>query len=124
MLSPERILQTGWSFRESQMLLAALELGLFTELGKGPRTARQLCRALGLSAIAASPWLDGLVSRGFVERDGAGEDAIYLNTREAAHFLDRKSATYVGAQLEGLGEEVYAGWEALIRSLQDGDPRP
>ena len=122
MLSPERILQAGLGFRESQMLLSALELGLFTELGKGPRTAQQLCRALGLSAQAASPWLDGLVSRGFLERDGAGDGAIYLNTREAAHFLDRKSAAYVGAELEGLGEQVYAGWEKLIRSLQDGEP--
>jgi hypothetical protein len=124
MLSPERILRAGLGFRESQMLLSALELGLFTELGKGPRTAQQLCRALGLSAAAASPWLDNLVGRGFLERDGIGDGAIYLNTRESAHFLDRKSPAYVGAELEGLGEQVYAGWETLIRSLQDGEPRP
>jgi hypothetical protein len=122
MLSPARILQAGLGFRDSQLLLSALELGLFTELGKGPRTAQQLCRALGLSAATAAPWLDRLVDLRFLERDGAGDEAIYLNSREAAHFLDRNSAAYVGAELEGLGEQVYAGWEALIRSLQDGDP--
>lgn len=118
MLSPARILQTGLGFRDSQLLLSALELGLFTELGKGPRTAQQLCRTLGLSAATSLPWLERLVDLRFLERDGAGDGAIYLNSREAAHFLDRKSAAYVGAELEGLGEQVFAGWQTLIRSLQ------
>lgn len=122
MLSPERILQAGLGFRDSQLLLSALELGLFTELGKGPRTAHQLHRALGLSAQATAPWLDRLVELNFLERDGAGDGAIYLNSREAAHFLDRKSAAYVGVELEGLGEQVYAQWKSLIRTLQDGEP--
>lgn len=119
MLSPERILQTGLGFRDSQLLLSALEVGLFTELGKGPRTAQQLCRTLGLSPATAAPWLDRLVHLSFLERDGAGDGAIYLNSREAAHFLDRKSAAYVGGELEGLGEQIYTGWEKLIRSLRD-----
>ena len=121
MLSPERILAAGFGFRASRMLLSALELGLFTELGKGPRSASQLCRVLGLSGRTASQWLDALVSLGFLERDGDDASAIYLNTREASHFLDRNSAAYIGAPLEGLGGRVYAGWETLIRALRDGD---
>ena len=95
--------------------------GLFTELGKGPRSADQLCRALGLSARTAPQWLDALVTLGFLERDGDGERAIYLNTREACHFLDRNSAAYIGAPLEGVGARVYAGWETLIQALRAGD---
>jgi hypothetical protein len=121
MLNPERILQAAFGFRASRVLLSALELGLFTELGKGPRSAAQLCRTLGLSGHTASQWLDVLVSHGFLERDGAGDGAIYLNTREASHFLDRNSAAYLGEALEGVGSEVYAGWEALIRALRTGD---
>jgi len=121
MLSSDRILQTGLGFRASRMLLSALELGLFTELGKGPRSASQLCRVLGLSARTASRWLDALVSLGLLERDGDGDSAIYLNSREASHFLDRNSGAYIGAALEGLGGKVYAGWETLIRALRDGD---
>jgi DNA-binding transcriptional ArsR family regulator len=121
MLSPERILLAGFGFRASRMVLSALELGLFTELGKGPRSADQLCRALGLSARTARHWLDALVTLGFLERDGDGELAIYLNTREAAHFLDRNSAAYVGATFEGVGGQVYAGWETLLQALRTGD---
>jgi DNA-binding transcriptional ArsR family regulator len=120
-MTPERILQAAFGFRASRVLLSALELGLFTELGKGPRSASQLCRSLGLSARIASRWLDVLVSHGFLERDGEGEGAIYLNSREASHFLDRNSAAYVGKSLEGVGGEVYAGWEALIRALRSGE---
>ena len=121
MLSSERILQAVFGFRASRMLLSALEVGLFTELGKGPRSADQLCRALGLSARTAPQWLDALVTLGFLERDGDGECAIYLNTREACHFLDRNSVAYIGAPLEGVGAQVYAGWEMLIQALRAGD---
>ena len=120
MLSEERILEAGLGFRASRMLLSALELGVFTELGKGPRSASQLCRVLGLSPHTASQWLDVLVSLGFLERDGDGDRAIYLNSREASHFLDRNSATYIGKTLEGVGGKVYAGWETLIQALRDG----
>lgn len=121
MLSHERILQAAFGFRASRMVLSALELGLFTELGKGPRSAAQLCRVLGLSARTGAHWLDALVGLGFLERDGDGVEAIYLNTRESSHYLDRTSAGYIGAPLEGVGEQVYAGWEALIRALRNGD---
>src|SRR5688572_32733755 len=42
MLSPEHILQTGFGFRASQTLLSAVEVGLFTELGKGDRKSTRL----------------------------------------------------------------------------------
>src|SRR5262245_61016887 len=103
MLSPERILQTGFGFRDSKALLSAIEIGLFTELGKGPRTVRQLCQSLGLSELAAPKLLDALVSLGFLERDGEGPRAIYLNTREGAHFLSSASPAYLGAMLESAG---------------------
>ena len=49
MLSPDRILQACFGYQASQALLSAIELGLFTELGKGPRSVTQICHALSLS---------------------------------------------------------------------------
>lgn len=121
MLSPDRILQSSFSFRASQTLLSAVQLGLFTELGKGPRSASQLCHTLGLSARTAPHWLDALVALGFLDRDGTGEEAIYLNTRESSHFLDRNSTAYIGAPMEGAGREIYVGWNDLIEALRTGD---
>jgi hypothetical protein len=121
MLTPDRIFRASRSYRDSQLLLSAIELGVFTELGKGPRSARQLSRALGLSERLAPQWLDALVALGFLDRDGAGETAIYLNTREASRFLDRNSAAYVGAPLEGAGREIFTAWDDLMNALRTGE---
>jgi hypothetical protein len=47
MSTPERIEQIARGLSAAAILLSALELDLFTELGKGPRSYRQLRRALG-----------------------------------------------------------------------------
>jgi hypothetical protein len=96
MLSPEHILQTGFGFRASQTLLAAVEVGLFTELGKGPRSKRQLRRSLGLSQNAVADLLEPLVMLGLLEREGNDSGAVYVNSRESGHFLDRNSPGYLG----------------------------
>lgn len=121
MLSPDRILQACFGHQGSQALLTAIELGLFTKLGKGPRSVTQICHALRLSERAVPQWLEALVALGFVNRDGSGECALYLNTRETSHYLDRASDAYIGARVEGLGRKVYVGWDALIETLRTGE---
>jgi hypothetical protein len=96
MLSPEHILQTGFGFCASQALLSAIELGLFTELGKGPRSNRQLRRTYDLSARAVGDLLEPLVALGLLEQEGNDAHAVYVNSRESGHFLDRNSAGYLG----------------------------
>lgn len=96
MLSPEHILQTGFGFRASHTLLSAIEVGLFTELGKGPRSNRQLRRSLRLGQNAVADLLEPLVSLGLLEREGDDADAVYVNSRESGHFLDRNSPGYLG----------------------------
>jgi len=96
MLSPEHILQTGFGFRASHTLLSAVEVGLFTELGKGPRSNRQLRRSLRLSQGAVADLLEPLVALGFLEREGDDAGAVYVNSRESGHFLDRNSTGYLG----------------------------
>jgi DNA-binding MarR family transcriptional regulator len=87
-------------------LLSALELGVVTELGKGPRTRLQLQRRLGLAPASAADFLDALVGLGWLDREGDDDDAVYLNTRESGHFLDRRESHY-------LGDLLQAGHESL-----------
>ena len=44
-LNPERIMQTGLGFWGSKTLLSAIEMGLFTELSRGPERFDSLCDA-------------------------------------------------------------------------------
>lgn len=119
-LSPERILQLEQGFCAAQALVSAIELGLFTELGKGPRSARQLRRALGLSERATPDLPDALVALGLLEREGDDADAVYINTRESSHFLDRRSAAYIGQDLAQAHARSLTLWGRLGDALRTG----
>ena len=53
-MDSSRIMQVGMSFWSAKTLLSAVELGVFTRLGKGPMTADQLGKALDLPRAAGS----------------------------------------------------------------------
>lgn len=119
-LSPERILQVGMGFWSSKVLLSAVELGLFTELARGPRTRRQLQTALQLSDRAVADFLDALVALRFLHREGDGPLAQYANTPESDHYLDRHKPTYIGGMLEMANARLYGFWGDLTAALQTG----
>jgi hypothetical protein len=47
-VAPDHIMQVGMGFWGSKVLLSAVELGVFTHIGVGCRTARDLERAKSL----------------------------------------------------------------------------
>lgn len=123
MLAPERIRAIVGGIRAAETLFAALELGVFTELGKGPRSPRQLQRALGLREQAVGDFLESLVMLGLLARDGSGHDAIYVNTREAARFLDSNSPAYIGVELRAANARFAPLWQARADELRATSPR-
>lgn len=125
MLVADRILEVASAYRVSEILMASIELGLFTELGKGPRSIEQLRRTLGLDAAAAAAFLDALVTVELLSREGTGTEAIYVNSRESAHFLDSTSAGYIGDELRQSNERLGPLWKARIATLRRRiDPVP
>lgn len=119
MLSPEKILQTGFAFWPSKVLLSAIEIGLFTELARGPEPREVLAGRLGLHPRSATDFLDTLVALGFLTR----ADGVYANTPEADLFLDRKKPSYVGGILEMANHRLYPFWGHLTEGLRTGQPQ-
>ena len=117
-MTPERIVQIARGLSAAATLLSALELDLFTELGKGPRSHRQLRRALSLREPAASDLLDALVVLNLIGREGSAGDAIYVNTRESGQFLDRNSPAYIGGQLSAANARFAPVWKTLTESVR------
>src|SRR5690606_38335997 len=76
-LSPARILETATAFWPSKVLLSAIELGVFTQLAQGPMTGTQLSEAVGIRRDRSADFFDSLVALSFLERKGAGQDAVY-----------------------------------------------
>jgi hypothetical protein len=121
---PERILQSGFGFWSARVLLSAIELGVFTELARGPRTRAQLQRRLRLDAHAAGDFLDALVSLKLLEREGDDDAAVYVNSREAGHYLDARSADDLGRWMHEGHTALAAAWDQLSAMLRsDAAPR-
>jgi O-methyltransferase domain/Dimerisation domain len=117
--TPERILQLGLGFWGSKTLLSAVELGLFTELAKGPASGERLARALELHPRSAQDFFDALVALGMLAR----EDGVYSNTLETDLFLDRMKPSYIGGMLEMANARLYPFWGSLTEALRTGQPQ-
>jgi hypothetical protein len=115
---PERILQSGFGLWSARALLSAIELGVFTELARGPRTRAQLQRRLRLDAQAAGDFLDALVSLKLLEREGDDDAAVYVNSREAAHYLDARHDADLGRWLQEGHAALAATWDRMTAMLR------
>lgn len=117
---PERIRHLALAFRESRVLLSAIELGVFTELStNGPGTAGALGVRLGVHPRGARDFFDTLVALDLLDRD---EDGAYSNTEESELFLVRGKPTYQGL-LEMAAQRVYPFWAQLTDALRTGQPQ-
>ena len=118
-VSPEHILQVGLGFWAAKTLLSAVEMELFTELAKQPRTLDDLQGRMGLHPRSARDFLDALVSLGFLQRDGG----TYANTPETGLFLDKAKPSYVGGILEMASHRLFGFWNHLTEALRTGLPQ-
>ena len=116
---PDQILQVGLGFWASKTLLSAVEIGLFTELAKGPEDLETLQQRLGLHPRAARDFLDTLVALKFLER----RNGKYSNTPATEFFLDKGKPSYVGGILEMANHRLYPFWGQLTTALRTGLPQ-
>ena len=122
-VTPTKIMQVGMGFWASKILLTAINIGLFTRLGRGPAKAEKLKNKLGLHERGLYDFLDALVSLGFLERKGLKENAVYRNAPDADLFLDKNKPTYMGGILEMSNNRLYKFWGNLEEALKTGKPQ-
>jgi hypothetical protein len=118
-LTPDTIMQLGLGFWSSKTLLSAIELGVFTELAKGPQDGESLRIRLELHRRGARDFFDALVSLGMLER----KNGRYANTSESDLFLDRAKPSYIGGLLEVCNARLYGFWGNLTTGLKTGKPQ-
>lgn len=116
-------MEVGFSFFASRVLLAAVEMNVFTTLGSKKMTGEELGRALKLHERGIWDFLDTLVSLKFLNRDGDGKAARYSNTPETAQFLDKNKPQYVGGIMEMASQRLYKFWHDLPDALRTGKPQ-
>jgi O-methyltransferase domain/Dimerisation domain len=117
--TPEKIMQIGMGFMAAKTLLSAVEMGLFTELARGPEGLEAVQARLGLHPRSARDFLDTLVALGFLER----REGKYSNTKDTDLFLDKKKPSYIGGILEMANQRLYGHWAHLTEGLRTGLPQ-
>lgn len=122
-MNSSRILEKGFGFWESKVLLTAIELELFTKLGEQSMTGEALGKLLDLHPRGIWDFFDTLLALGFLSRDGTGSTALYSNTEETSIFLDKNKPSYVGAILEMANDRLYRFWNDLGVALKTGKPQ-
>ncbi|WP_019926850.1 methyltransferase [Nocardia sp. BMG111209] len=116
---PEAIVRAGTAFSAAQVVVTAVEFGLFTELATARRSMPELCERMGWHPRAAAPFLDALVDLGLLRHCRSGR---YANSRAAALFLRPAGPNYVGGLLELSGKRLYGLWAGLSDLLRTGIP--
>ena len=112
-----QLMQLANAFSESQTLLAANDLDLFTVIGTGGHTAGKIARRCKADPEGMRLLLDALVGLGLLARRGIR----YRNQPLARRFLDRRSPTAISNLLWLLGHHWH-DWSKLPQALRKGRP--
>jgi len=93
-LKPVTIEKLGSAVYPALAMVAGMQLDLFTPLGTGPMSAKQLAETMGLESAKLTQLLYVLVAAGLL----TVEEGQFANTPEADNFLVRGKSTYLGGR--------------------------
>ena len=96
--SPDLFMDAVLAYQQTAAIKAALELDLFSEIGKGNGTAEALAGTTGAAVRGVRILCDYLTARGHLEKQGDQ----YRLTQSTAAFLDRRSPSWTGSVVEYL----------------------
>jgi predicted O-methyltransferase YrrM len=122
-VDPSHILEVGFGFFGSKVLLTAVKLEVFTTLDNRSLTANELGKALNLHPRGIFDFFDALVALGFLNRDGNGVEGRYYNTAATAQFLNKHQPSYIGGILAMSNDRLFKFWSDLEPALKTGQPQ-
>jgi predicted O-methyltransferase YrrM len=120
---PSRILEVGFGFWSSKVLLTAVELEVFTTLADRSMTGEELAAKIDIHPRGIYDFFDALVALGFLSREGTGSSGLYRNTESTATFLDKTKPAYIGGILEMANDRLFKFWSDLGTALKTGEPQ-
>ena len=124
-LDPKPILDVGFGFWSSKVLLTAVELGVFTVLGEAPLHAATSSATRSASTRAASTTSSTRSSRcGFLERDGDGaERALLATPRDRRTSSTAQARATSAASSRCSNARLFRFWGDLAEALRTGKPQ-
>jgi SAM-dependent methyltransferase len=116
--SPQRIFETLEAFQRTAALRSAIELDVFTHIGKGTATAAEIAERCSTSERGIQTLCDYLTMLGFLDKQGQA----YSQSADAVAFLDRRSPAYLGDSASETvgGQAVVAAFSTLTEAVRRG----
>jgi len=116
-LNPARILALSTGYWDSQTLLTANRMGLFTLLANEGMTLEHVSSGLGTQARGTRLLLNACIALGLIEED----EGKYTNTALSKAFLTPGSEGYLGDAIR-YSDDLYGVWGELEAALKTGEP--
>jgi 3-hydroxy-5-methyl-1-naphthoate 3-O-methyltransferase len=117
MPSAQWIVDDLWAAREAQTLIAGTELGVFTLIARGDRTAERIADRLGAPLRGVRRLLDALVGIGYLGKDGG----TYVLEPLSERYLVRDAEGYVGDMVYEM-KLLWNSWGRLTKVIRSGEP--
>jgi ubiquinone/menaquinone biosynthesis C-methylase UbiE len=114
-VTPAPIIETTFAFSQSCALLAAVELEVFTWIGRGMNTASLMAEHTHASEQALIRLLNTLCAMKFLQHTAEG----YALTSVSAQFLDKEKPSYLGDVAKQIRNE-WDAWIDLTKAIQTG----
>ena len=117
--TPDLYFDTIFAFQRSAALKAAIDVDLFTAIGGGARTPRDLAAACTIPERSARILADYMTIVGFVVKS----NGTYTLTPDTVAFLTKTSPTYLGGTAEFLySAEVLERVKTTSDTVRNGKP--
>ena len=116
---PAPVLDLMEAFRRSKTMFAAVALGVFDALDRGPMSLAALARQLSANADALERLLDACVNLGLLARDERG----YANTPVASTYLCKSSPRRLTGYISFSNGPMWKLWTHLEDAVREGTHR-
>jgi ubiquinone/menaquinone biosynthesis C-methylase UbiE len=117
--APDKFFETMTAYQHTAALKAAIELELFTAIGKGRNTVHAMAKQINGSERGVRILCDCLVVIGFLTKS----EGRYGLTADSAVFLDKKSHAYLGSAKNFLASPaMMEGFKDLATVVRSGRP--
>ena len=116
-VTPQLIMQNLWMARGAQVLVAGVELDIFTHIHNGKRTAKEIARAAGANPRATERLLNALVGMDYLEQ----KKGSYTLKPISEAFLVRGKEAYLGGIVNET-KMTWAQWANLTEAIKTGRP--
>jgi len=117
-VSPARLLEGTFSFAITCVLMTAVELDVFTAMGRGANTVEKLAEETSCSPRGLRILLDALVGSGYLTKDKVS----YLLTPFSATYLSKQSRMYAGG-VALHSRQLRDNWDNLTEAVRTGSVR-